>query len=91
MSLRTEQAAGAYARGHSQGLKDGLSQAQSRYDQGYADGSASVLGSYAGTSVDGGFYVVRLAGGRVVARAALRDCLAVYAQGGSVWVQGPAC
>jgi hypothetical protein len=90
-SETTAKAAGAYARGHAQGLKDGLAQAQSRYDQGYADGSASVFGRYAGNWLNGAFYVVRVEGGRVVNRAALRDCLAVYAQGGSVWVQGPAC
>jgi hypothetical protein len=90
-SEQSAKAAGAYARGHAQGLKDGLSQAQSRYDQGYADGSASVFGKYAGNWLNGAFYVVQVEGGRVVSSAALRDCLAVYAQDGSVWVQGPAC
>jgi hypothetical protein len=90
-STTKEQAEGAYARGREAGLQDGLAQAQTRYDQGYADGSASVFGRYAGDWANGAFYVVRVEGGRVVNRAALQQCLAVYAQGGSVWVQGPAC
>jgi len=90
-SAADAKAAGAYARGHAQGLKDGLDQAQAKYDQGYADGSASAFGRFGGDWASGAFYVVRVENGRVVTRAALRDCLAVYAQGGSVWIQGPAC
>jgi len=79
-------AADEYAKGRA----DGLAAASESYDSGYAAGSAAALGSY-GADWGSSFYVVRVEGGQIVDRTVLQPCLAVYADQGSVWVEGPAC
>ena len=53
------------------------------------------FGAYGGDWASGEFYVVRVASGangpQIVARTVLEPCLAVYADQGAVWVEGPAC
>jgi uncharacterized protein HemX len=83
------------AKGRAEGRDQGLQEAGAKYDEGYAAGSAAAFGSYGGDWASGQFYVVRVAAGangpQIVARTVLEPCLAVYADQGSVWVQGPAC
>ncbi len=96
-SAAERRAASAFARGHASGLADAAASTQSRYDAGYAAGNAAAFGPFGNDWTDGGFYVIRVEAAaqgqshRISTRAALRECLAVYAQNGSVFVQGPAC
>jgi hypothetical protein len=81
--------------GRAEGREQGRAEAGASYDRGYADGSAAAFGTYGGDWASGAFYVVRVASGdngpQIVARTVLQPCLAVYADQGSVWVEGPAC
>lgn len=90
------QAKAAFARGHARGLADATATAQSKYDAGFLAGNAAAFGQYGNDWSSGTAYLVLVrpgAGGsqQIAARAALQDCQAVYAQNGSVYVQGPAC
>jgi outer membrane murein-binding lipoprotein Lpp len=79
------------AAGMAAGRKEGLAEAGTSYDKGFADGSAAAFGTYGSDWASGSFYVIRVEGGQIVARTVLQPCLAVYADRGTVWVQGPAC
>jgi hypothetical protein len=96
-----KQADQATAQAYAKGRVKGLAEAGTSYDRGYADGQSagqsSAMGAFGDNWTNGAFYVIRMLAGadgraeRIAARAALQQCLAVYAQSGSVWVQGPAC
>jgi hypothetical protein len=81
--------------GRAEGREQGLEEAGAGYDEGYAAGSVAGFGAYGGDWASGEFYVVRVASGangpEIVARTVLEPCLAVYADQGAVWVEGPAC
>ena len=86
----------AFAKGHARGLADGAAESQSKYAAGYAAGNSAAFGQYGGNWSSGTAYLVLVrpgAGGshQIAARAALQECQAVYAQNGSVYIQGPAC
>ena len=80
-----------YSKGRERGRAEGVASASESYDKGFAAGSAAAFGRYGGDWANGAFYVVRVDGGQIAARTVLQPCLAVYADQGSVWVQGPAC
>lgn len=91
----SSRASHAFAKGHTRGLADGAAKSQARYAAGYAAGNSAAFGQY-GDWASGMAYLVLVkpgAGGsrQIAARAALQECQAVYAQNGSVYVQGPAC
>ena len=86
----------AFAKGRAQGLSDAATAARSKYDAGFVAGNSAAFGPYGSDWASGTAYLVLVrpgAGGshRISARAALQECQAVYAQNGSVYVQGPAC
>jgi len=86
----------AFARGRAEGLAEAAARSRSKYDAGYAAGNSAAFGQYGSNWASGTAYLVLVepgAGGshQIAARAALQECQAVYAQNGSVYVQGPAC
>lgn len=86
----------AFAQGHAKGIADAAAAQQSRYDAGYTAGNSAAFGPYGSDWASGTPYLVLVkagAGGslQISTRAALQECQAVYAQNGSVYVQGPAC
>lgn len=86
----------AFAKGRAKGLADATAAAQSKYAAGYAAGNSAAFGPYGSDWSSGTAYLVLVRPGangseRIAARAALQECQAVYAQNGSVYVQGPAC
>jgi len=88
-------AAAAFAKGRAEGLARAASSSKARYDAGYAAGSAAAFGPYGNDWSDGAYLVMVQPGTngkpQITARAALQECQAVYAQNGSVYIQGPAC
>ena len=90
------EAKSAFARGHAKGLADEAAKSQSKYDAGFVAGNTAAFGQFGGDWSSSTAYLVLVkpgAGGshQIAARAALQECQAVYAQNGSVYVQGPAC
>ncbi len=90
------EARSAFARGHAKGLAEAAVKSQSKYDAGFVAGNTAAFGAYGADWSSGTAYLVLVkpgAGGshQIAARAALQECQAVYAQNGSVYVQGPAC
>jgi hypothetical protein len=92
-NLRASQ---AFAQGRAKGRSEAVAATQSKYAAGFAAGNTAAFGPYGSNWASGTAYLVLVkpgAGGsyEITARAALQECQAVYAQNGSVYVQGPAC
>lgn len=96
LAAANRRASHAFAQGRASGLAEAARSRQAKYAAGYAAGNSAAFGPY-GDWASGTAYLVLVKPGadgrshRIAARAALQECQAVYAQNGSVYVQGPAC